>query len=285
MTSKPSRTLSAAILCALAAILLTPVARAATVQDFDNPGTPYTAVGTATVVGGGPTGSFLRLTPSVDNQNGRVAFDLGDAGAPAVGIEGQFDFRAIPGADSGGDGQADGIGFMVLPTSIHGTTGDYAVIGNPELARAAGAFGISLNIHQAGDPEPEISNNSIILSFNGATVAEVAAPFDISTDQFHRANFSIDFQQGGGANVSVSLIQDSLGIPQTEQAVYTDFNIPGFDPFEYRIGVQARTGGQNADQQIDNINVVTSVPEPSSFVLAGLGLLGVVGIWRKTRRR
>jgi len=260
-------------------------ASAVVIQDFDNPGTSYGTYGSASVVSTPPTvGNAVRLTPPTGSQVGRLGFALADVGENWTSIAGQFDFLATPASSSN---QADGLGMLLIPTTGpdgQGTSGDFSIVGNAEFAQVNGGFGIGLNIHQGG---ADISNNSVYLSIDGATIAQVNAPFDMSTSEVHRALFSIDFLAGGGANVSLSLIQDIYGLatgPSAPQAVYTDYNIPALNPYEFRAGFAARTGGQVADQRVDNIRINAIVPEPATVLvwslLAGLG----VGLgWRRRK--
>ena len=37
---------------------------------------------------------------------------------------------------------------------------------------------------------------------------------------------------------------------------FTDYFVPNLDPYEYRIQLSARTGGQNANMDIDKLEVV-----------------------------
>ena len=256
-----------------------------TVQDFDNAGTNYGTFGNASApVAGGPTGNFGRLTPALNSQFGRIAFDQAEtqtASSPlTTGISGHFDFRAIPTAE--GSNQADGFSLYLIPTSGgsgQGTTGDFTIQDTAEHGRINGGLGFGFNDHQGGG---DLSNNSIYLDFNNnAFVQQVNAPFDFSTSDFHRALFNIDYVTGG-ANVSLSLIQDINGAANGPQAVFSGVFIPGLNPYDYRVGFAGRTGGQNADHQIDNILVETVfLPEPTTAVL---GLLSVAGLALRRRR-
>ena len=248
-----------------------------TVQDFDGGGTAFTNAGSASTAAA-VTGNAGQLTPLSNNQTGRIGFDQSLSGTDFDLISGSFDFRAQPNTE--GSNQADGFSLLFLPTADHGTSGDFGMNGAAEFGRADNAVGIGFNIHNGG---PDISNNSIYVNLDEdpATATQVAAPFDISTSEFHRANFTLEFLESGDALLDLVLTEDINGTPGPPQSVFDDLLLPGITPFDFRIGFGGRTGGQNALQQIDNINITASlVPEPGSIAiwsLLGLGFAAVGG--------
>ena len=160
------------------------------------------------------------------------------------------------------------------------------MISAAEQAQANNAIGIGFNIHNGG---PDISNNSIYVNLDEAPAGatQVNAPFDMSTSDFHRANFSLEFLESGDALLDLTLTEDINGTPGAPQTVFNDLLLPGVMPVDFRLGFAGRTGGQNALQQIDNINVTAfaPVPEPASiaiWTLIGLGLAAFG--WHRRKR-
>jgi hypothetical protein len=231
--------------------------RTITSQDFDGGGTPYTAVQRntapgATVTSGGPTGDFMRLATAVNNQRNTIAFDRVLDRAVAR-YESTWDYRIAPGSAVGGSGRADGLGLTLLDTGTHGTIG-----GGPdyfgETPSVADSFGLALDIHQGSEP----NNNHTSLHWDSAQVGGSLNPspgVDLANQVFNRAVLEIEHVVGG-ANVSLSITPDIHGTPSASVTPYTDFFIPGMGRFESRLGFGARTGGQNAQFDLDNISSV-----------------------------
>jgi hypothetical protein len=253
------------------------VASTSIVHDFDSaPGTGFSTHGSASIQGG-VTGDFGRLTLAANGQFGRLAFDATGTTDGYESVTGRFDFRA--------NGGADGLSLVLIPTTGadgQGNSGDFALAGAAEFGRVAGGIGIGFNIHNGGANAGDISNNSIYVAFDGATVAQIQAPFDISTAAFHRALFDLEFV-AGGALLDLSLVEDVNGAPGSLQSIFDDLFIAGAVPYDFRAGFAGRTGGLNADQGIDNVFIeVTSIPEPASAFLLTVGLAGLVA--RRRRR-
>ncbi len=74
------------------------------------------------------------------------------------------------------------------------------------------------------------------------------APFD-------HANITID-AVAGGANVTVTITPAG----GTAFTPISNMFIPGFTPYEMRAAFGARTGGENDNHDIDNINVTFAPP-------------------------
>mgnify|MGYP002623611965 CR=1 FL=1 len=259
-----------------------PFAAGSTQQDFDNPGTNFGTFGSATTAGA-VTGDAGQLTAKVNNQNGRIGFDQSLSSTNFNLITGSFDFRADPTTNN--SNQADGFSLLFLNTANHGTSGDFSTTSAAEIGQATGSLGIGFNIHQGGS---DLSNNSIYVNNDQApaSATQVNAPFDMSTPEFHRALFSVEFLESGDALVDLSLIEDINGTAGAPQVVYNDLLVSGLSPYDFRVGFAGRTGGQNALQQIDNINIAAvQTPEPGSIAMWSiLGLAGFAGIyWRKRK--
>jgi hypothetical protein len=255
-----------------------PLKAQSTVQDFDDTGTGYTLTNyggnAATVVSGGPSGNFLRLGyDGVGGTSNTIGFDQTEA-LPVRRIEATFDFRM--------NGGADGLGFALLDTATHGTTG--AAPSFSEEPNLSNSFGIGFDIYDNGLPG-DPNNNHLNVHFNGVTLQTFSDPgFDISSDQFHRAFLVIDFVEDG-ANVTLSLTPDALGSPGTTVTPISDFFVAGMAPYASRVAFSGRTGGVTSNHDLDNINVefLSPVPAPGALLT---GLIGIApGVCVLLRRR
>lgn len=243
---------------------------AETVQNFDVPGTPYTIGDGSTppelppeIRSDGPTGNYLRLVHGSTGGTFDIGFDATSPG-PFQGIAAEFDFRMTPRS-----GKADGLGFMLLNTTHFGNTGAAPLI-RFEEANLAGSFGVGFDIFDNSGIDPlEPTSNHLSLHFNGVTLAAFDPGMNLANSQFNHALIQID-PTAGGSLVSVSLTP-SGGATLTPISSYF---INGLLPYEARVAFGARTGAERADHDLDNINVIYSVPEPSigalSFVCASL---------------
>ncbi|HVR82860.1 MAG TPA: galactose oxidase-like domain-containing protein, partial [Planctomycetota bacterium] len=224
-------------------------ASAQTVQDFQNPGTPYvpSQTGTAnppTVMAGGPTGgNFIRLISATDTPGtNSIAFDRSDPGAYTQ-IVADFDFRMNPGT-----GQGQGMGFALLSTAAYNKTG--ALAGPAEEPNLTGSLGIGFDIHQdAGD----VSGNEVSVHFNNGVLQQVdAGAIPLAGNQWIHAH--VVLRPGGGfSDVSVILTPSSTGTPVT---LISNFPVPGFAPYEGRAYFAARTTSTDtADHDLANVQL------------------------------
>jgi hypothetical protein len=77
---------------------------------------------------------------------------------------------------------------------------------------------------------------------------------------------------------SVNFAAGQVSLSVDGQNILFQAAIPGLAPFESRIMLAARTGGENEIAGIDNINV--QFPEPAGWVLA-LTAFGILGLLRR----
>lgn len=254
------------------------IASAETVQNFDiNADTPFlekNCVGSnpgaapPQELPGGPTGTgnYLRLTTTslplpISNS---ITFDRTDPGLYSQ-IVAEFDFRMIP-----GNSRADGLGFALLNTAYYGNNGSICptfLPYVPEEPNFTGSLGVGFDIYKNIDhvDYPDDSNNNhISIHFDGAHVKQFPFPVtsvDLAGSQWIHAKI-IMRPGGGSSNVSVTLTP-SGGQPVT---VIDNFPVPGFNPYVGRVFFGARSGGESADHDLDNINVQFSgSPDPNVY--------------------
>jgi hypothetical protein len=236
-------------------------AAAATLQDFDNPGTPYTLTNYSgdlwTIESGGPYGNFLRLcTPTPETHN-TIGFDLTEPGfgstAPAPGtylrITADFDFRI--------DGISDGMGLVLLDTGTYGATGPAPDRLELEEPGFPNSFGVGLDVIEG-------QKNEIVLYFNNALVATF--PMDTSILKlndgvFHHARVTVDFVSGG-ARVNVNF-------DNSYTLIWAGF-IPGMTAYENRVAFGARAGAFGANHDVDNINVQYTTFTPTVSTIGSI---------------
>ena len=264
-------------------------ASAQTAQDFDAPGTgtPY-VVGNHIVppappapgpelIAGGPTaaGRFLRLafkTPIPSHNS--IAFDRSRLGSFDL-IVVDFDFRMIQSVGS----RADGLGFAFLSTANYGTEGRVDPEGPlyaAEEPNFKGSLGIGFDIYQnpprPEDPGGDFNNNHLSVHFDKIEKREfdVSEFTDLAGGQWIHAH--IILRPGGGFHdVSVILT------PQGGRAVTVvdKFPVDGFNPYDGRIYFAARSGGESAHHDLDNVNVQFL---SSSETVLSLGAVSYVAV-------
>ncbi|HEY5912587.1 MAG TPA: immunoglobulin domain-containing protein, partial [Verrucomicrobiae bacterium] len=185
----------------------------------------------------------LKLTKNINSQNGSFILDDLDAGQPIYGFDATFKIRI-----GGGSGTpADGFSFVVAPdlqdTSNFGESGAgsgvrfcWDIYSNPDTPPAP-------RVYVAG------GSGGTIVAWKGYTIAGIttsgADPSTWWTDVHIRLN-------ADGA-----LTLDYKGVN-----VFTNFFIPGYQDIAalgipMRFGLGARTGGLNANQWIDNLQITT----------------------------
>ena len=236
------------VLVAVLGMLAAGAARAVTRLDCDRPGTPYEAsqLGVPpgpTCVPGGPTGNFLRLADTTVANINSVSFDLTDPGAHGL-IVADFDFRMTPHAT---DSRADGFGFALASTAAFGASGPVA--GHSEEANVFGSLGVGFDIHQGPG---ESSNDHISIHWQGSLLREidVSRVLDLAGGQFIHARL---IARPGAFPPDLTILLTPCGSPPV--TVVDRLPIPGLIPYEARVHLMARSGGEAALHDIDNLNV------------------------------
>ena len=256
----PTFVMLVALLTLVLSVGHTGLVLAATFQDFE-PGTPINYVPLTqddppppTIMPGGPPGStqFLRLADTTIVNHNSIAFDLSDPGLFAT-IEAEFDFRMTPGV-----GRVDGIGFAFLNTAVYEDAG--GVPPGPKFVYEEpsyyGSIGVGFDIHDGGPDLSDPSDNHVSIHF-GAGESSFLEAFSIPKETLDLAgsqwiHAKITMRPGGGFSDITVELTPSGGSTST---VVPNLVIPGFDPYEGRVLLGARSGGESADHDIDNIEV------------------------------
>ncbi|HEY3322307.1 MAG TPA: Ig-like domain repeat protein [Planctomycetota bacterium] len=223
---------------------------ASTVDTYDGGGSTYAVVGSTlpqipSVIGGGPTGNFMRLTSAnITGTWSYIGYNLTSPG-PNSTVVADFDFRI------GNDGRADGMGFVLLNTANSGATGAVNW-GTAEEPNIVGALGFGFDIYN----NAEINNNHISVHFNNAKLTDVDLgllgydlfqPTMADSAAFDHAKITVNMNAG---TVSMVITRGT-----TNYTVFNNYVVPGLTPFECRPGFGARCGGLAADHDIDNVNI------------------------------
>ena len=183
---------------------------------------------------------------------------------------------------------ADGAGIGLFPTSTYGLTGasnpSTGLTGPPaaaafawETPSVAGALTIGTAI---------FNTNQLSLDWNGTTLASTDPGFSLKGDQWDRAIVTLT-PAGANTAVSVSLIQDINGTPimfnNVLSGTATGLDIAAGLGTNFRLIAGERDGGAYHNGYLDNFSV-TLAPEPGSFLLFGLGGVGLLVMARRRRK-
>lgn len=241
----------------------------ATVQDFDRGGSPYEAGRCAgepgpEVLPGGPWGNFLRLATSPAPNQNAVAFGRMRVGEGRA-VVADFDMRIAPKYP----GRADGLGFALLDAGAFGDRGPVCPTGPAEEPGFARSLGVGFDIYEnAGDVGNDIDrdnySNSVSVHVDGAVVAQadVSRHLDLGTGLWVHARVLV--RPGAGFSL-VSVFLTPYGGRQV--AVVSDLRVDGYVPGDSRALFAARSGGQSADFDLDNVRIVTYAPGRNAFSL------------------
>lgn len=263
--SIPTDPLSRDNLNDLALVPQLPPVTTGTYQDFDQPnvGATYVVGSHANlrppeIISGGPLdrGAYMRLsytTPVTRAIQNSIAFSRTNPSAYDL-IVADFDFRMTPPQrGSIGIGRADGFGFALLNTARYGVA-DPVAPETPYFAAEEPNFensiGVGFDIYR--NLLSDLNNNHISVHFNRVKVGEFDATNvgDLANGQWIHARI---IMRPGGGHSDVTIALTPCG-GQT-MTVVDQFKIPGFTPYEGRVYLAARSGGESADHDIDNINV------------------------------
>ncbi len=211
-------------------------------------------------------GHALELTQEINGQNNSAAWNQLYTGE---WDEFRLDFEMT--ISEGNGGGADGIGFAYANSELWGADNTEPVprwsIG--EEPNLAGSFGVGFDTFNNAD-QGDTGENSVSLHWDGA-VWEVSDPLE-DTDLFTMETGNvlqtsiIATPSPGGALVTVVMTDTASG----DTAILFDgTQVDGFEPYDGRMVFQARTGGANSQQRIDNVALTIDPPgagDPFEFV-------------------
>jgi hypothetical protein len=196
-------------------------------------------------------GKGVQLTPDAGGLNTGVAMNQLVSGA-YDSLQIDFQLQITPGANAG----ADGIGFAYAAASNWGVDNctafpDWGTSEEPSMVNSLGVGFDNYN-NGAGDGDAQ---NSVSLHWNGAMLASVSVddfdPIYLESGDELQASVLIT-PSGTGSNVSVTLVDLVTGDPFV--AFENEF-VEGLQPYDGRPVFKARTGGESAEQAIDNVTV------------------------------
>ena len=230
--------------------------------------TPFEVNGTSIIDGPGPSGNYLLLTEAINSQHNFVTWDLSDPGEFDIATF-SFDFLIDP-TESGPS--ADGFGFSFISTEIYGSEGnaDPRPPGAAENPKADGVLGFGFDTwSNAGSDDAAIETGSdyqeISVFYNNALVSRVmGAESSHGTDPdtpildpgFTLDDGSLeDFSNLHTVTGTVDFANSLVSLQLDRAPIFTDLEVPDLVPFESRIFMGARTGGENEAVLIDNLCV------------------------------
>jgi hypothetical protein len=216
-----------------------------------------------------PAGGMFQVTEDGINDNRNYAyFDRTAEGAYET-INFNFDLRIGP-----QDASADGGSISFMSTQVFGATGGVAqsLFGVPEDPSQVGVLGIGFDTWSntdVGDQENSGASDSIYndvtLYYNSSVINQYVNPnpamrdrlpngIIIDDDAWHSVAGTFDF-----VNQTASMTIDGM-------EVWNDLPVPGLVPYESRVMLGARTGGENENFQIDNLDIRYVGPTESGEV-------------------
>ena len=192
------------------------------------------------LTGGIGDSGCLKLTKSINGQNGSFILDDLDSGLPIYGFDVTFKVRIGGGTQPPADGFSLTVDPNLTDTSLFGETG------------TGGGLVFGWDIYNNPDtppsPQIEVRVNGAQVAYKGYTVDGISTTGDVTTwwtDVHIHLNpdgsLNLDYQ---GVNVFTNLF-----LPNYQAIV--DAGVP------VRFGLGARTGGLNANQWIDNLQITT----------------------------
>ena len=201
-------------------------------------------------------GGYLRLTSATNSQSNVVTFNQAYSGDYDA-LEISFDFSI-----NNGPGGADGFGVAYMNSAFYGTDTTTIAPGISEEPNLAGSFGVGFDTFNNASLDGGVDGstpNSISLHNNGVRVDTVSLENEViplleTPDGLPIMTGTIRVEPvAGGSNVSVTVTDGT-----NTMTPYDGFFIAGLSPYDGRLAFGGRTGGANANQDLDNVRVTVT---------------------------
>lgn len=211
-------------------------------SDFGNPSqTGFTINGTGTLSDGnswwpGIEGGLLKLTVNQNSLGGSFNLDDLDAGSPIESFDAAFKLQFGPGSGN----PADGASFV---------------------------FGPDVNANSMFNEDGPVPGTSLTVAFdtydNGGGEAPGVDVLLFGTPIAHHAFAKADMITSKLEDVAIQLKRNgTLTVSYKGQKIYDNLVLPGWAPTAGQFGLNARTGGENANTFVDDLRVTTVVAKP-----------------------
>lgn len=176
------------------------------------------------------TDGHLILTYNENSEQGTIVLDDLDGGAAIDGFTARFKLQIGPGSGNPADGTAFCFGSDITSDLNFGEEGS-----------GTGVI-VAFDIYDNGGGEAP----AIEVKYGGASVAIAKfAKADMVTSQFE--------------DVEIVLTRSgTLSVSYKGQKVHDNVMLPGFAPSAGQFAIGARTGGENGNQWIDDLNITTT---------------------------
>ena len=174
---------------------------------------------------------YLAITYAENSQQGSIILDDLDGGAAIESFTARFKLQIGPGSGNAADGTSFCFGPDISSSSNFSEEGT----GNGVI--------VAFDIYDNGALEAP----AIEIKYGGASLAITKfAKADMVTSQFE--DVFIQVTRSGVFNMAYK-----------GQVLYTNLVLPNFIPTVGQFGIGARTGGENANQRVDDLNITTAV--------------------------
>lgn len=174
---------------------------------------------------------YLALTYNENSQQASIVLDDLDGGAAIESFTANFKLQIGPGSGNAADGTSFSFGPDVTSASIFGEEG----LGNGII--------VAFDIYDNGSAEAP----AIEVKYGGAVVAR-------------QAYLKAEMVTGTSEPVTIQLNRSgTLNLSWKGAPVFQNVILPGFAPTPGQFAIGARTGGENAHQRVDDLQVTTQV--------------------------